>query len=116
MATAKASVMGLRIAPRKARLVANLIRGKKVVEARSILEFTLKKSAPVIGKVLESAVANAEFAANEKKERIDTDEMIVNFIVVNEGRTARRFRPAARGRATRIRKRTSQVALTITDE
>lgn len=116
MATAIARIKELRVAPRKARLVANLIRGKKVAEARGILEFTLKKTAPALRKLLESAVANAEHAATEHKERIDTDEMVIRKIVVDEGRTTRRYRPAARGRATRIRKRTSQVELTISDE
>lgn len=113
MATATARGRTIRIAPRKMRLVADMIRGKKVAEARDILKFTPKVSAPILGKVLESAVANAENAAAETRERIDTDEMIVQTIMVNEGQTIKRFRPRARGSASRIRKRTSHVVLTI---
>ena len=72
MAEAKAIARNLRISPRKARLVADLIRGKKVHEARDILAFTVKKASPVVGKLLESAVANAEFAAREAGQRVDT--------------------------------------------
>ena len=69
----------------------------------------------MIRKVLESAVANAENIAAEGNERIDTDEMVVTHLLVNEGRTLSRFRPAPRGRANRIRKRTSQIELAIED-
>lgn len=113
MASATARAVRVRIAPRKMRLVADLIRGKKVNEALDILAYTTKASAPIIRKVLESAVANAENAAAEQRERIDTDEMIVSAIEVNQGPTMRRFRPAPRGRAVRIRKRSSHVNLRI---
>lgn len=116
MALARASLKGVSIPPRKARLVADLIRGKKVAEARDILVFTPKASSPVIRKVLESAVANAENTAAEARERVDTDEMVVRRIVVNEGRTLRRIRPAARGRAVPRRKRFSHIELEISDE
>lgn len=105
----------LHIAPRKVRLVANLIRGKKVSEARAILQFTVKRAAPMLGKVLESAVANAETAAREKRERIDTDEMVVKSIMVDGGPSTRRFRSQPRGRASRVRKRMSHVTLHIAD-
>jgi large subunit ribosomal protein L22 len=116
MAQAKASVTDIGIPPRKTRLVADLIRGKKVSDARAILEFTRKASAPIIKKVLESAVANAENSAAERRERIDTDDMIVTRIEVGEGRTLRRYRPASRGRALPIRKRHSHVKLEIGDK
>ena len=87
MAQAIASVRMVRVAPRKARYVADLIRGKKVSEARDILLFTPKAASPIIRKVLESAVANAEFKAAETRDRIDTDEMVVSKILVNEGIT-----------------------------
>lgn len=115
MAQAIASVRMVRVAPRKARYVADLIRGKKVAEARDILLFTPKAASPVIRKVLESAVANAENRAAENRERIDTDEMIVSKILVNEGMTIKRFQPAPRGRALMIRKRTSHIELVISD-
>ncbi len=116
MATANAKVKTIRIAPRKVRLVADLIRGKRVSDALSILLFTDKASAPIVRKVLESAVANAENAAAEQRQRIDTDDMRISTIMVNEGPTMRRFRPGPRGRAMRIRKRTSHIELTISDE
>ncbi len=115
MATAKSSVKETGLPPRKVRLVADLIRGKKVAEAREILLYTTRASAPVIRKVLESAVANAENTAAEARERINTDEMIVTNIQVNEGRTLKRFMPAARGRATPRRKRSSHIDLVISD-
>lgn len=115
MATAKASVKETGLPPRKTRLVADLIRGKKVAEAREILLFTQRVSAPVIRKVLESAVANAENAAAEARERVDTDAMVITSIMVNEGRTLKRFIPVSRGRAMPRRKRSSHVELVISD-
>jgi len=115
MASAIARARHLRVAPRKVRLVADLIRGKSVAEARSILLYTIKRAAPIISKVLESAVANAENAAAERRARINTDDMIVEKIYVDEAPTLRRFNPVPRGRATRIRKRGSHVTLSIAD-
>lgn len=116
MASAIAKLKNLPVSARKARLVADLIRGKRVADARDILSFTVKNSALPIRKLLDSAVANAENAATEKHERIDTDEMIVKKIFVNEGRTLQRYQNAPRGRATRIRKRSSHVELLIADK
>lgn len=116
MATAVAKLKNLSIAPRKVRLVADMIRNKRVEEARDILAFTLKGSAEPLRKLLNSAVANAEYTADEKHERIDTDSMVISRIVVNEGRTLQRYQPASRGRALRIRKRSSHVELTLTDK
>ena len=115
MATARAKARDEGLPARTVRQVADLIRGKKVAEARNILVFTTRASAPIIRKCLESAVANAESAAAEVRERIDTDEMVVSIILVNEGRTQRRYRPRARGRATPIRKRSSHIDLTISE-
>lgn len=116
MATAVARVKQIRIAPRKVRLVADLIRGKKVSEARDILFFTSKGSAPVIRKALDSAVANAEHAASENDGNVDTDEMIIKTIRVDEAQTLKRFQPVARGRAAQIRKRSSHIELIISDD
>ena len=106
----------LRIAPRKVRLVADLIRGKTISEARNILEYALKRSAPMVHKLLESAVANVESAAKERRERVNADEMIVKDIYVDGGPTLRRFTSQPRGRMTRIRKRSSHVTISITDK
>ena len=116
MAKAIASARTLRMPPRKARLVADLIRGKSVVDARNILAVNEKASAPLISKILESAVANAENEAAQERRRIDTDDWKVTYIVVNEGITIKRFKPAARGRAVRIRKRNSHIELMIGDK
>lgn len=113
MAEAKAIARNLRISPRKARLVADLIRGKKVHEARDILAFTVKKASPVVGKLLESAVANAEFAAREAGQRVDTEEYIVDSIMVDGGMVMKRWAPASRGRPLKIRKRTAHITLVI---
>jgi len=115
MAESTASLYGLSGSARKARLVVDMIRGKKVSEARAILAYSLKGTAPALKKLLDSAVANAENAAAERRERINTDDMIVSYAVVNEGRTLRRFIPGARGRAMRTRGRSSQVHLKLSD-
>ena len=114
MATAAAKLKNLPISARKVRLVADMVRGKKVADARDILRFTVKGCATPLRKLLESAVANANHSAHERHERIDTDEMILEEILVNEGRTLYRFYSAPRGRAARIRKRSSHVELRIT--
>lgn len=113
MAEAKAIARNLRLSPRKARLVADLVRGKKVHEARDILTFTVKKASPIVSKLLESAVANAEFAAREKGQRIDTEEYVIDTIFVDGGLVMKRFQPASRGRPLKIRKRTSHITLVI---
>jgi large subunit ribosomal protein L22 len=116
MAAAIARAKYVRIAPRKMRLVADMIRGKRVAEAKTILQFAIKRSAPIINKVLDSAVANAENAARERRERIDTDEMVIGRILIDPGPSSKRYRSQPRGRATKVRKRTSHVTLFITDK
>jgi large subunit ribosomal protein L22 len=115
MASATAKLSNLGISARKVRLVVDLIRGKKVSHARDILHVTVKEAALPVRKLLESAVANAEHAAAERHERIDPDDMIVSTVMVNEGKTLRRFQSAPRGRALRIRKRSSHIEIMIQD-
>ena len=115
MAGSTAKAKYLRIAPRKMRLVADLIRGKKVAEAQTILRFTVKNAAPVLGKLLASAVANVDSLAAEKRQRVDTDEMRVTAVWVDEAPTRKKFQAAPRGRAMRIRKRSCHVTLSIGD-
>jgi large subunit ribosomal protein L22 len=115
MAEATASVQRIRIGPRKARLVADLIRGKKVHEARDILAYKVKKASPIIGKLLESAVANAENRAAEAGERINSDDYVVRTIHVDGGPVYKRWHFASRGRGMRILKRTSHIRLVISD-
>ena len=101
----------LRISPQKARLVADQVRGKPVAEALDILNFSTKKGAVLVRKVVESAIANAE-----NNEGADVDELRVAEIYVNEGMTMKRIRPRAKGRADRIFKRTSHISVTVADE
>jgi len=115
MAEAIARARFIRIAPRKVRLVADLIRGKTVEEARDTLAFTVKAGAPVLAKLLDSAVANAESTAAETRQRIDADEMVIRKILVNEGPTMKRLHFQPRGRAVRVRKRMSHIELVISD-
>ena len=98
----------IRISPQKVRLVADLVRGKKVEDALNILMFTPKGSAPVIAKLLKSAVANAG-----QKEGVDVDTLVVKRITVDEGPTMKRFRARAMGRGTRILKRMSHISITV---
>ena len=98
----------IRISPMKVRLVADLIRGKKVEDALNILAFTPKSSAPVLTKVLNSAIANAG-----QKKGVDVDTLIVKKISVDEGPTLKRFRARAMGRGTRILKRSSHIKIIV---
>ena len=99
----------MRTSARKARLVCDHIRGKDVVEARAILAFTPRGAAKAWSKLLESAVANAE----HNHELVGEELRILN-VHADEGPTLKRFRPRAMGRATRIRKRTSHLSITLT--
>jgi len=105
-----------RQSPYKMRLVIDEIRGKSVNEALSYLAFSKKHAAKQIEKVLKSAIANAEQHAREHNESLDTDELVVQHAVVNEGPKLKRFMPAAQGRGTPILKRTSHVEIVVSDE
>jgi large subunit ribosomal protein L22 len=98
----------VRIAPRKVRLVVDLIRGKKASEALAILKFTPKAASPVVEKVLNSALANADHNYN-----MDLDTLYVKEVFVDQGPTLKRFRPRAQGRAFRIYKRTSHITVVL---
>jgi large subunit ribosomal protein L22 len=102
-----------RQSPYKMRLVIDQIRGRDVNEALGLLKFSKKHAAKQIEKVLNSAVANAEFKARAANESIDVDTLYVAQAIVNEGPALRRFMPAAQGRATPIRKRTSHVEIIL---
>jgi large subunit ribosomal protein L22 len=104
----KARLRFARISPRKARLVADLVRGKRSEEALNILSFTKKASARILIKLLKSAIANAT-----QKKTIDIDRLYVKQIMVDQGPTMKRFQPRALGRATTIRKRTSHINITL---
>src|ERR1700693_5091976 len=95
------------------RPVIDQIRGKDVNEALGLLRCSKKHAAKQIEKVLNSAVANAEFKSREGSESIDVDTLYISHAIVNEGPALRRFMPAAQGRATPIRKRTSHVEIIL---
>jgi len=98
----------IRMSPQKIRLVADLIRGKKVEEALNILSFTPKASAPLISKVLKSAIANAG-----QKQGVDVDTLMVKHISVDEGPTMKRYRARAMGRGNTILKRSSHIKIVV---
>ena len=106
-----ATLKHARVSPQKARLIADQIRGLPVERALNILIFSPKKSAGMMRKVLESAIANAEH-----NEGADIDELSVAAVYVNEGRTLKRFRARAKGRGTRILKRNSHITVTVGDK
>ncbi|MCK4506258.1 MAG: 50S ribosomal protein L22 [Candidatus Aegiribacteria sp.] len=101
----------VKVTPRKARYIADLIRGKTVNQALSVLMTVPRNSSRVIEKILDSAVANA--IHKSEGERLDVDELVVANVIVNEGPTIMRWRPRARGRATKIRHRTSHITVTV---
>jgi len=109
---ATATLRYLKASPQKVRLVADLIRGKKVDEALSILRFMKKHSAKDLEKLLRSAIANAENTENG----VDTDDLVVSKIYVNEGPREKRVQPAPMGRAYRIQKRKAHVTVHVSDE
>src|SRR3954464_668173 len=106
MAHARAFQRSTRQSPYKMRLVIDQIRGKDVNEALALLKFSKKNAAKQIGKVLNSAVANAEQAARIANTSIDVDALYIKHATVNEGPKLKRWMPAAMGRATPIHKRT----------
>jgi large subunit ribosomal protein L22 len=104
----KASVRGVRLSVDKGRLVADMIRGKKVDQALNILAFTPKKAAGIIKKAVDSAVANAEH-----NDGADIDELKITSIYVEQGATLKRFSARAKGRGNRISKPTCHIFVTV---
>ena len=104
----KAILREVRVSPRKARLVVDLVRGRDVCTALDMLSNSDKKTGPLLSKLLMSAVANAEFSS-----KVNIDELFVKRIWVSEGKTIHRFMPRAQGRATPIRKRHSTITVLL---
>lgn len=100
----------IRISPRKARLVADVVRGQNAKKSLVQLQFMPKKAAKIIYKALKSAIANAENNFN-----LDGETLVISKITVDNGPTLKRFRPRAKGMASHIRKRTSHVTVTVSD-
>lgn len=105
---AQAILRNVRLSPRKARLVVDLVRGKGIQEAMNILQFSPQKTAPILSKLLKSAVANAE-----QKGVSDVDALFIKTVMVDQGPVLRRFMPRAQGRASRIRKPTSHITVVL---
>ena len=105
-----AKLKGAQISAQKARLVADQVRGMQVEEALNLLEFSPKKAAHIVKKLLDSAIANAE-----NNEGADVDELKVSSIFVDEGMTMKRLRPRAKGRADRILKRSCHITVKVAD-
>ena len=104
----KAYLKGIRISARKVRLVVDLVRGKHVQDALDTLKFTNKRAAPIVHKMITSAMANARNTS-----RVDVDNLFVSEVFVDEGPTMYRFMPRAQGRAAPIRKRSSHITLKL---
>jgi large subunit ribosomal protein L22 len=106
-----AKLKGAKLSAQKARLVADQIRGKSAESALELLQFSGKKGADIIKKVLESAIANAEH-----NDGADVDELKVSTIFVDEGMTMKRIRPRAKGRADRILKRSCHITVKVSEK
>ncbi len=108
---ARAEARYIRVSPQKARLVVDLIRGRKAGEALTILRSTNKRIAPVVEKVLRSAIANAQ----NRSADVDVDKLIVREAYVNDGPRQKRIRPAPMGRAYRYQRRISHIAVEVAE-
>ncbi len=104
----QAILKNTRIAPRKARLVVDMVRGKPVSTAIDTLKLTNRKAAPLVSKLIQSAMANAT-----SKATVDVDRLVVSEIFVDEAKTLKRFLPRAQGRATPLRKRSSHITVKL---
>jgi large subunit ribosomal protein L22 len=104
----QAKLRNVRLSPRKARLVVDMVRGKGIQEAMNILQVSPQKTAPILSKLLKSAVANAEQGGVS-----DVDQLFVKTVMVDQGPALKRFRPRAQGRASRIRKPTSHITVVL---
>lgn len=103
-----ANLRNVRVSPRKARLVADMIRGERATEALRRLQFCEKKSAAMLTKLLMSAISNAK-----ENNQVDIDELVITRLSVDMGRTLKRYLPRAQGRASNIRKRSSHISLQL---
>lgn len=104
----QAKLRNVRLSPRKARLVVDMVRGKAIQDALNILRFSPQKTAPILTKLLNSAVANAE-----QKGVSDVDQLYIKTVTVDQGPVLKRFLPRAMGRASRIRKPTSHITVVL---
>ena len=108
---ARAKLSYVRLSPQKARLVVDMVRGKEIQDALNVLKFSPKRAADIVGKLLKSAVANAE-----QKGVDDVDRLFVKSVFVDQGPALKRFIPRAQGRATKIRKPTSHITIVLDEK
>ena len=111
----RAEMRYLRVSPQKARLVLELIKGRRVEEARNTLAFTKKRVAAHVGKLLQSALDNANFLSAEKHLDVDLDNLYVKNAIANEGPRMKRIRPAPQGRAFRYQRRISHITVILAE-
>jgi large subunit ribosomal protein L22 len=111
----RAELRYLRVSPQKARLVLDLIKGRRVEDARNTLMFTKKRVAAHVGKLLQSALDNANFLATEKGLDVEIDNLYVKSAVANEGPRMKRIRPAPQGRAYRYQRRIAHIILILAE-
>ena len=112
----RAEARYMRVSPQKARLVLNLIKGRRVEEARNTLAFTKKRVAATVGKLLQSAIDNANFLSNEKGLDVDLDSLYVKHAVANDGPRMKRIRPAPMGRAYHYVRRISHLEIVLAEK
>ena len=111
----RAELRYLRVSPQKARLVLDLIKGRRVEDARNTLMFTKKRVAAHVGKLLQSALDNANFLATEKGLDVEIDNLYVKNAIANDGPRMKRIRPAPQGRAYRYQRRISHIELVLAE-
>jgi large subunit ribosomal protein L22 len=111
----RAEMRYLRVSPQKARLVLELIKGRKVEEARNTLLFTKKRVAAHVGKLLQSALDNANFLSTEKGLDVELDNLYVKSAIANDGPRMKRIRPAPQGRAFRYQRRIAHITLVLAE-
>ena len=112
----RATARYVRMSPMKTRRVIDMVRGMPATDAAAIVKFDAHAASEPVGKVLASAVANAEHLAHVRNQRLDPDDLVITEAYVDEGPTLKRFRPRAQGRAFRIRKRSSHITIVVTPD
>jgi large subunit ribosomal protein L22 len=112
----RAEARYMRVSPQKARLVLDLIKGQKVEQARNTLLFTKKRVASTVGKLLQSAIDNANFLSTEKGVDVDLDQLYVKSAVANDGPRMKRIRPAPMGRAFRYVRRIAHLEIVLAEK
>ena len=113
---AKAQARFVRVTPQKARRVVDVIRGRRALDAVDVLRFAPQGAAEPVRKLVESAIANAQYLADQAGERFDAEDLYIQAIYADEGPTMKRIQPRAQGRANRILKRTSHITVVVGDE